>query len=79
MTQYCEYCNEAAPHGDSYCYCEAKGKMISEKQAQQPNKCKAFVFNEMSVFDTDKIYKPRTQKPKVDDGEQICIGGVSNG
>ena len=76
MTQYCEYCNEAVPHGDCYCYCEAKGKMISEKQARQPNKCKAFILNEMSVFEPGKTYKPNPRKQKINDGEQISIGGV---
>lgn len=74
MKQYCKYCSNAHPYGDSHCWCDVKNKMISEASASKVNNCKSFDFNEMNVFDIGQIYKPRSpRKEKIDDGEQISL------
>lgn len=74
MKQYCKYCSNASPYGDSYCWCDVKNKMIGEASASKVNNCKSFDFNEMNVFDIGQIYKPRSPRTaKVNDGEQIKI------
>lgn len=75
MKQYCKYCVNSFPHGDGYCYCDVKKKVISEAAASKANKCKHFELNEMSVFDYNQIYKPRNKKEdtRADDGQQLSL------
>ena len=61
MKQYCRYCVNCI-YGDVV-WCDELNKMMSESQAKTVNHCKHFVFNEIDVFDLDKKYKPRAEKP----------------
>ena len=61
MKQYCRYCANCV-YGDVV-WCDELNKMMSESSAKNVNHCKHFVFNEIDVFDLDKKYKPRAEKP----------------
>ena len=61
MKQYCRYCANCI-YGDVV-WCDEINKIMSESQAKTVNHCKHFVFNEIDVFDLDKKYKPRAEKP----------------
>lgn len=61
MKQYCRYCANCV-YGDAV-WCHELRKIMSESSAKTVNHCKHFVFNEIDVFDLDKKYKPRAEKP----------------
>lgn len=61
MKQYCRYCVNCI-YGDVV-WCDELNKIMSESSAKTVNHCKHFVFNEIDVFDLDKKYKPRAEKP----------------
>lgn len=57
MKQYCRYCTLCV-YGDAV-YCSKKEKTMSEEKAKRVNNCKDFDFNEIDVFNPERIYKPR--------------------
>lgn len=61
MKQYCRYCANCV-YGDVV-WCSELRKIMSEASAKTVNHCNHFVFNEIDVFDLDKKYKPRAEKP----------------
>ena len=69
MKQYCRYCNNAVLQDDDLIYWSAKNKIKEKQNCVNQNKCKAFEFNELDVFDIERKYKER--KEKVNDGQQI--------
>ena len=71
IKQYCDYCAEASPHGDGYCFCNEKKIIISEEKGRKQNHCRHFRFTEMSVFDPGRVYKPH--KMSADDGNQVSM------
>lgn len=60
MKQYCRYCTNCV-YGDCV-YCSELRKIMSESSAKTVNNCKHFIFNEIDVFDFNKVYKPRKAK-----------------
>lgn len=71
MNQYCEYCAEASPYGDGYCYCNEKNMIMTEAKGRKTNSCKHFRFVEISVFEPGRMYKPRKPyKLRSNDGKQ---------
>ena len=70
MKQYCRYCAEAVI-GDLI-WCEAKHHSLTEKACKKANTCRLFVFNEIDLFDGDKVYKPTDvgeRQKKTEDGK----------
>lgn len=63
MKQYCRYCAYAVQPMEGDVWCDELNKMMLEQSAKTVNHCKHFVFNEIDVFDLDKKYKPRAEKP----------------
>ncbi len=63
IKQYCKYCAYMCV-GD-FNYCEKHNKSYSDSSIKTTNKCKDFVFNEISAI-SGEIYKPHQEKKKVD-------------
>ncbi|MEG0397392.1 MAG: hypothetical protein RR612_11735 [Oscillospiraceae bacterium] len=72
MKQYCRYCANANLVDDDICYCDIKKGLRTKAVCTVANKCKAFVLNEIDVFDFDKTYKPRAEQPP-NEWEQIKL------
>lgn len=66
MKQYCRYCTNAVLIDEGMIYCEAKKETRLQQNCITLNKCKDFDFNEMDVFDIEKIYQPRKVKKSLE-------------
>lgn len=62
MKQYCRYCASACYIDDDIVYCSSTRAQRSAVNCKKVNKCKMFEFNEIDVFDLDKIYKPQKKQ-----------------
>lgn len=62
MKQYCRYCSHANRIENDMCWCEKYNYTMEKIKASKINKCKDFEFNEIDVFNFEKIYQPRKEK-----------------
>ena len=60
--RYCAYC-VFTKHETWWC----DELLQSVNNPKRPNKCKKFLFNEISADDFNKVYKPRRKSPFVQD------------
>ena len=60
--RYCAYC-VFTMHETWWC----DELLQSLNNPKRPNKCKKFLFNEISADDFNKVYKPRRESPFVQD------------
>ena len=69
MKQYCRYCAHANQVDEGLVHCSEKDTVMVERQAKAQNNCKSFLFNEIDVFNLEKVYCPRDKRnEKRDDG-----------
>lgn len=63
MKQYCRYCGHACLQDDDLFYCSKREKLYNGAKAKRANRCKDFGYCGLDLFDPNKKYQPRQEKP----------------
>ena len=66
--KYCRYCSNCIPCEHCY-YCEEQERTLSPEQIRRPTTCPAFRLSITGDVDTGRRYRPKAEKPAVNDAE----------